>query len=719
MTTYNGHIENLRDAVLIFEACRVGALQTVPRRLNDDERRNIKSGSVFVWNEKESGIRRWTDRFNWSASKTSDDFLVYSEWSLPRRKSAKSISDAHGLNSSVSNELDFKPVFFRGYLPEDTLDFTNKNHQTKQNKPQKFSLSIPSSQSISGLVKDVHLQDSSAQHDRGFRNTSFLANENRQHYMAEKRSISLNLNETNLSRFIDRPRHKKKTPSQIGKELENGLIKKTISIVDLLGNKNHLVCYYSQSDLRNGSLITPSNDPNFPIDEIPEGIYESDIYDRINELKIEKSTRNPNSFSARIPSTSDSSYKYGAPLASFNRLNVTSSKYNNQTYPSTGKYNRKRHDLSIHPYSQSQENSEKFRRKSASRNISDCRRRIEGIDLSLQSDPFTDSNEYQSSRHENVYRSHSNSFVMRGNNHNPYNNNVRSRNFTPPNDGRNINYSKEVGSLRTGNIRNYLSHNFTEVISNQNSKKKIVAIEANTGRDIYSDRDRFQDLDLNQNQNFHKNEKNKFELAPSPSDIFDSNPLEKKNLCMDDHTPKFDRSESPQQKSEIALKLPPIGNLYSKLGNSYLYQKGRPLLQDEKSSMIRSFRTKSDHSKNKFYSSSNNEKNYAAINDKRNESLDFTQKTGGSFSSPFNPHFPEFSTKDSHHSNPNNEVSFRNEVDVLLTKKPSDDGSISSKNPEGFLPSIQANQSKRMTSAPKPNISSEDARQLNLLKKMF
>ncbi|MCO5565347.1 hypothetical protein L7F22_019020 [Adiantum nelumboides] len=49
----------------------------VKRRLRDDERKLIKSGQVFVFDEKESGIKRWTDGLLWSPSRILFNFLVY------------------------------------------------------------------------------------------------------------------------------------------------------------------------------------------------------------------------------------------------------------------------------------------------------------------------------------------------------------------------------------------------------------------------------------------------------------------------------------------------------------------------------------------------------------------------------------------------------------------------------------------------------------------
>ncbi|TGZ85078.1 hypothetical protein EX30DRAFT_297559, partial [Ascodesmis nigricans] len=79
METYCGHVKTPADAIQLFEACRLGHLPRVQRRLSEKERSHIKSGSVFVWDEREAGMRRWTDGKSWSASRVSGSFLTYRE----------------------------------------------------------------------------------------------------------------------------------------------------------------------------------------------------------------------------------------------------------------------------------------------------------------------------------------------------------------------------------------------------------------------------------------------------------------------------------------------------------------------------------------------------------------------------------------------------------------------------------------------------------------
>ncbi|KAF9179434.1 hypothetical protein BGZ50_006945 [Haplosporangium sp. Z 11] len=105
---FHGRIEDTRDALIIFEACRQGLLPRLNRRLLATERGEghpdhdhlisasaststapvkhesptqslIAPGSIFVFDETETGICRWTDGRIWSPSRISGNFLIYRE----------------------------------------------------------------------------------------------------------------------------------------------------------------------------------------------------------------------------------------------------------------------------------------------------------------------------------------------------------------------------------------------------------------------------------------------------------------------------------------------------------------------------------------------------------------------------------------------------------------------------------------------------------------
>src|SRR5271169_4976944 len=108
METYYGHVRTPNDAILLFEACRLGVLQRVQRRLSEKERASIRSGSVFVWDEREAGMRRWTDGKSWSASRVSGSFLTYRE--MEGKRSGGRIRDESPMpgDDSSSGNGDFE-----------------------------------------------------------------------------------------------------------------------------------------------------------------------------------------------------------------------------------------------------------------------------------------------------------------------------------------------------------------------------------------------------------------------------------------------------------------------------------------------------------------------------------------------------------------------------------------------------------------------------------
>ncbi|QLL33981.1 hypothetical protein HG536_0F03060 [Torulaspora globosa] len=78
--TFRGFIEDENDALLLFQATVDGKLKHIPRRPYEIERRHlIVSGSVFVFVEEISGIKRWTDGVSWSPSRIAGRFLIYKE----------------------------------------------------------------------------------------------------------------------------------------------------------------------------------------------------------------------------------------------------------------------------------------------------------------------------------------------------------------------------------------------------------------------------------------------------------------------------------------------------------------------------------------------------------------------------------------------------------------------------------------------------------------
>ncbi|KAK9723036.1 Global transcription regulator sge1, variant 2 [Basidiobolus ranarum] len=98
------------------------------RRLHEKEKKLLRSGSVYVFDEKESGIKRWTDGRLWSPSRILGNFLVYRELDkkiAPRKPgSSRADEDAELLDVDKSSVLESNKgtfVFKHGGLIKKTI----------------------------------------------------------------------------------------------------------------------------------------------------------------------------------------------------------------------------------------------------------------------------------------------------------------------------------------------------------------------------------------------------------------------------------------------------------------------------------------------------------------------------------------------------------------------------------------------------------------------
>ncbi|CAG8498446.1 9007_t:CDS:2 [Diversispora eburnea] len=146
METYFGYVKTPQDAILLFEACRMGILSRIQRRLSEKERSSIRSGSVFVWDEREAGMRRWTDGKSWSASRVSGSFLTYRELESKRKSNSRGSNNPHDLSSedtdssesyhssnkkssSISSSATEQCRYKHGGLVKQSFSITTTSHQ--------------------------------------------------------------------------------------------------------------------------------------------------------------------------------------------------------------------------------------------------------------------------------------------------------------------------------------------------------------------------------------------------------------------------------------------------------------------------------------------------------------------------------------------------------------------------------------------------------------
>lgn len=90
-------MDTTEDALILFEAARLGVLKRVSRRLFESERNeHVKHGVVFVWDEEESGIQRWTDGRQWTPSRVHGACLSIGR-SSPGAKAPELVLKRNGL----------------------------------------------------------------------------------------------------------------------------------------------------------------------------------------------------------------------------------------------------------------------------------------------------------------------------------------------------------------------------------------------------------------------------------------------------------------------------------------------------------------------------------------------------------------------------------------------------------------------------------------------
>jgi hypothetical protein len=76
--TGQGFLDTTKDAMTVVEAVLQGCLQHINRRPYGKERAEmLTSGTVLVYEENASGLKRWTYAVHWSPSRVMNNYLIY------------------------------------------------------------------------------------------------------------------------------------------------------------------------------------------------------------------------------------------------------------------------------------------------------------------------------------------------------------------------------------------------------------------------------------------------------------------------------------------------------------------------------------------------------------------------------------------------------------------------------------------------------------------
>ena len=201
--TFHGFVHNSMDGLILFEACLSGKLHHVPRRPHDRERSSlIKSGSIFIYEENASGIKRWTDGVAWSPSRILGNFLIYRELEKPFPPGEK------------KRAMKRK----RSSLPGEPYPSRDSD---EQEGAEQITPITPPTPNVGGESKS---EVPSSDQDKEL-----------------ERSLIGSL----VDSYGFRP---------------DGLVKKTMS-VSINGISHHMVSYYNVNDVKNQTLPRPMTDP--------------------------------------------------------------------------------------------------------------------------------------------------------------------------------------------------------------------------------------------------------------------------------------------------------------------------------------------------------------------------------------------------------------------------------------------------------------------------
>ncbi|KAF9171068.1 hypothetical protein BGX21_009552 [Mortierella sp. AD011] len=144
METYFGLIKTPHDALIIFEACHLGIISRVHRRLSDIERQCVRSGSVYCFDEREAGMRRWTDGKSWSPSRVTGSFLTYRELDESHGNGGKNVYRPDGLlkqSFSITTADNKKLHLISYYTSEDVT--SERLFETPSRDPRFAQIVIP------------------------------------------------------------------------------------------------------------------------------------------------------------------------------------------------------------------------------------------------------------------------------------------------------------------------------------------------------------------------------------------------------------------------------------------------------------------------------------------------------------------------------------------------------------------------------------------------
>jgi hypothetical protein len=213
--TWHGFLDTTKDAMTIVEAALQGRLSHISRRPHDKERAEmLTSGTILVYEENASGIKRWTDAVHWSPSRVMNNCLIYRQLVRALKPEEKKTA----LNPSCGTKRKRKELAG----PSVTKTGENVNNSDDEYENPSFD---------STAAADANSTDSMGKVYANF-----------------AQSLTPDQQRRFCGSLIDSYEFK-----------EGGLMKKTIS-VKYQGTTHHIISYYSLEDVVAGKLKRPFQD---------------------------------------------------------------------------------------------------------------------------------------------------------------------------------------------------------------------------------------------------------------------------------------------------------------------------------------------------------------------------------------------------------------------------------------------------------------------------
>lgn len=209
--TWHGFLDTTKDAMTVVEATLQGRLSHISRRPHDKERAEmLTSGTVLVYEENASGIKRWTDAVHWSPSRVMNNCLIYRQ-------------------------------LVRALKPEEKKSALNPTCGAKRKRKESAS------PSITNTGENINNADDEYENS-AFENIPTENASGEKVYANFAQSLTPDQQRRFCGSLIDSYEFK-----------EGGLMKKTIS-VKYNGTHHHVISYYSLEDVVNGKLKRPFQD---------------------------------------------------------------------------------------------------------------------------------------------------------------------------------------------------------------------------------------------------------------------------------------------------------------------------------------------------------------------------------------------------------------------------------------------------------------------------